>query len=79
MAILRLAQRVAETTVNVLITGETGNGQMVAKVVHYSGQRRHGPFTAVNCTAVPDTLFESEFFGIEKGVATGVEKPPGTH
>jgi len=76
--ILRLAQRVAETTVNVLITGETGTGkEMVAKVVHYSGQRRHGPFTAVNCTAVPDTLFESEFFGIEKGVATGVEKRRG--
>ncbi len=76
--ILRLAQRVAETTVNVLITGETGTGkEMVAKVVHYSGQRRHGPFMAVNCTAVPDTLFESEFFGIEKGVATGVEKRRG--
>ena len=76
--ILRLAQRVAETTVNVLITGETGTGkEMVAKVVHYSGHRRHGPFMAVNCTAVPDTLFESEFFGIEKGVATGVEKRRG--
>lgn len=76
--ILRLAQRVAETTVNVLITGETGTGkEMVAKVVHYSGQRRHGPFMAVNCTAVPDTLFESEFFGIERGVATGVEKRRG--
>ncbi len=76
--ILRLAQRVADTTVNVLITGETGTGkEMVAKVIHYSGQRRHGPFMAVNCTAVPDTLFESEFFGIAKGVATGVEKRRG--
>ncbi|MHC1791548.1 sigma-54 interaction domain-containing protein [Solidesulfovibrio sp.] len=76
--VLQLAQRVAETTVNVLITGETGTGkEMVAKVVHYSGRRRHGPFMAVNCTAVPDTLFESEFFGIEKGVATGVEKRKG--
>jgi DNA-binding NtrC family response regulator len=76
--VLQLAQRVAETTVNVLITGETGTGkEMVAKVVHYSGRRRHGPFMAVNCTAVPETLFESEFFGIEKGVATGVEKRKG--
>jgi DNA-binding NtrC family response regulator len=76
--VLQLAQRVAETTVNVLITGETGTGkEMVAKVVHYSGRRRHGPFMAVNCTAVPETLFESEFFGIEKGVATGVEKRRG--
>ena len=50
---------------------------MVAKVVHFSGRRRHGPFMAVNCTAVPDALFESEFFGIEKGVATGVEKRKG--
>jgi two-component system, NtrC family, response regulator HydG len=76
--VLQLAQRVAETTVNVLITGETGTGkEMVAKVVHYSGRRRRGPFMAVNCTAVPDTLFESEFFGIEKGVATGVEKRKG--
>ena len=76
--VLQLAQRVAETTVNVLITGETGTGkEMVAKVVHYSGRRRHGPFMAVNCTAVPETLFECEFFGIEKGVATGVEKRRG--
>ena len=76
--VLQLAQRVAETTVNVLITGETGTGkEMLAKVVHYSGRRRIGPFVAVNCTAVPETLFESEFFGIEKGVATGVEKRKG--
>jgi transcriptional regulator with PAS, ATPase and Fis domain len=76
--LLRVAERAAETSVNVLITGETGTGkELVAKVIHYSGRRRQAPFMAVNCTAVPEQLFESEFFGIEKGVATGVEKRKG--
>ncbi len=76
--VLSAAERVADSSVNVLITGETGTGkELVAKVIHYSGRRRHAPFMAVNCTAVPEQLFESEFFGIEKGVATGVEKRKG--
>ncbi len=76
--VFKLARRVAETSVNVLVTGETGTGkELAAKVIHYSGHRRHAPFTAVNCTAIPEALFESEFFGIEKGVATGVEKRAG--
>ncbi|WP_461833105.1 sigma-54 interaction domain-containing protein [Desulfothermus sp.] len=71
-------ERLADLPVNVLITGETGTGkELVAKTLHYNGIRRDGPFVAINCTAIPESLFESELFGIEKGVATGVTKRIG--
>lgn len=71
--ILNQVTRIADTTVNVLITGETGTGkELIAKALHYNSLRRSGPFVAINCSAVPENLFESELFGIEKGVATGV-------
>lgn len=70
--------KIADTTVNTLITGETGTGkELIAKMIHYSSNRREGPFVALNCSAIPETIFESEMFGIEKGVATGVEKRVG--
>ncbi len=71
-------RRVADLPVNVLITGETGTGkELVAKTLHYNSARCHEPFIAINCTSIPENLFESELFGIEKGVATGVGKRIG--
>lgn len=71
-------EKVADTPVNILITGETGTGkELIAKMIHYNSGRREGPFVILNCSALPETIFESEMFGIEKGVATGVEKRTG--
>lgn len=56
----------------VLIVGERGTGkERVARYVHHNGPRHSGPFVAVNCTGVPESLFEGEFFGAEKGAYTG--------
>jgi len=66
-------EKIAGLSSSVLITGETGTGkEFAAKAIHYSGDRRDKPFIAVNCSAIPESIFESELFGIEKGVATGV-------
>lgn len=71
--ILAQVGRLAETDVNVLVVGETGTGkELIAKALHENSPRKPGPFIAVNCSAIPENLFESEVFGIEKGVATGV-------
>ncbi len=76
--IIEQTERLADLPVNVLITGETGTGkELIAKTLHYNGIRKDGPFVAINCSAVPESLFESELFGIEKGVATGVGKRIG--
>ena len=69
-----LVGRAAASRVNVLITGESGTGkELAAKLLHAGSPRREGPFLALNCAAVPESLLESELFGIERGVATGVE------
>lgn len=71
-AIFDLVGRVSQATANVLITGESGSGkEMVAKAIHQNGPRSSKPFIAINCTAIPETLLESELFGHAKGSFTG--------
>ncbi|HET7712297.1 MAG TPA: sigma-54-dependent Fis family transcriptional regulator [Thermoanaerobaculia bacterium] len=76
--VIDLVARVADSQANVLIRGESGTGkEMVARLIHFNSARKDGPFVAINCAALPETLLESELFGIERGVATGVEARPG--
>ena len=70
----RLVGKVAPTGSTVLITGESGTGKGVAaRLIHDQSQRRSGPFLQVNCSAVPEHLLESEFFGHTKGAFTGAD------
>src|SRR5499426_3624240 len=77
-AVLRLIDQISNSSVGVLITGESGTGkELAAKAIHYKSPRARKPFVALNCAALPESLVESELFGIERGVATGVERRPG--
>ena len=67
-------ERVADASASVLLLGESGTGkELFARAVHLSSQRRDQPFIKVNCAAIPDTLFESELFGTERGAFTGAQ------
>lgn len=70
--VLSLAEKVANFQATVLILGESGVGkEEVAKYIHQNSMRKDGPFIAINCGAIPDSLLESELFGYEKGAFTG--------
>lgn len=76
---LELAQRVSNSLANVLIIGESGTGkEVIARAIHESGQRSQGPFIAINCAAIPESLLEAELFGYVKGAFTGaIDKKEG--
>jgi DNA-binding NtrC family response regulator len=72
LEIFELIKKVAFTSTNVLITGESGTGkELIARSIHQQGNRKHGPFVAINCAAIPSELMESVMFGHEKGAFTG--------
>jgi len=75
--VLKFARRVAESEVStILLEGESGTGKDVfAQFIHHFGRRRDGPFVAINCAAIPETLLESELFGYEKGAFTDARAP----
>lgn len=76
--ILSRVETAARNPIDVLIVGESGTGkELVAKMIHYEGINADKPFIGINCGAIPETLLESELFGIEKGTATGVDKRIG--
>jgi len=73
--VLKLAMKIAPTSSTVLVCGESGTGkEFFARIIHHLSRRTDGKFVAMNCGAVPDTLFESELFGHVKGSFTGADR-----
>jgi len=74
-AIYKSIGRVAPQDITVLILGESGTGkELVARAIYHYSRRKTGPFLAINCSAIPETLLESELFGHEQGAFTGADK-----
>ncbi|AHY10951.1 MULTISPECIES: sigma-54 interaction domain-containing protein [Citrobacter] len=72
--LIEKAIRIADSKYTVLIRGDTGTGkELLARAIHNSGKRRFYPFIPVNCSALPESLMESEFFGYEKGAFSGAD------
>jgi transcriptional regulator with PAS, ATPase and Fis domain len=79
MEVFRKLQKVAQTDISVMITGETGTGkELIAREIHRRSDRTDGPFVTVNCGAIPENLIESEMFGHVRGAFTGaIASRPG--
>ncbi len=79
LRVCRIIEKVAPTNATTLLQGESGTGkELLARALHSLSPRKDGPFIAINCAAIPDTLLESELFGFEKGAFTGaVKQTPG--
>ncbi|HBR17737.1 MAG: Fis family transcriptional regulator [Deltaproteobacteria bacterium RIFCSPLOWO2_12_FULL_43_16] len=72
LEIYEIIKRVTSAKANILITGESGTGkELVARAIHYEGDRKDKPFVPINCGAIPENLIESELFGHQKGAFTG--------
>src|SRR5262245_59352063 len=73
--VFALLERLKESHVDVLLTGESGTGKdLIARTLHYHSARKHGPFVPVNCAALPDSLLESELFGYVRGAFTDAHR-----
>ena len=72
LKLLKIAKNIVPSKASVLIQGESGTGkELLARFIHQESDRSDGPFVAINCASLPDTLLESELFGHEKGAFTG--------
>ena len=79
-AVLKQASQVAATEATTCLRGESGTGkEVVARFIHDTSPRKNGPFVAINCAALPETLLESELFGFERGAFTGAQQPKPGH
>jgi transcriptional regulator with GAF, ATPase, and Fis domain/tetratricopeptide (TPR) repeat protein len=74
----RIVEKIAPSGATVLITGDSGTGkELVARTIHYNSLRPDGPFVCINCASLSESVLESELFGVEAGVATGVKRRTG--
>jgi two-component system, NtrC family, response regulator AtoC len=72
LSVIKVAKKIAGSDISVLITGENGTGKnLLSMAIHDNSPRKNGPFVAVNCSAIPESLLESELFGHDKGAFTG--------
>lgn len=75
LEVFALVERLARHQITVLVTGETGTGkELVARAIHNLSPRRDRPLVVVDCTTLPESLFESEVFGYERGAFTGADR-----